>query len=61
MIFQKHRRQPLFFVQGREKVTNYSEKTVHKIRGAGFASQKVYCFSFYTLSGKQMVSQPACL
>lgn len=46
MIFQNHTRQPLFFVPVKKKVTNYTEKTAHKIRGAGFASQKVYCFSF---------------
>ena len=30
----------------KEKATNYTSKTVHKTRGAGFASQKVYCFPF---------------
>ena len=32
--------------QAKEKATNYTQKTVHKTRGATFASQKVYCFSF---------------
>ena len=50
--------------QAKEKATNYTQKTVHKTRGAKFASQKVYCFSFYALCrprNKQVVSQPACL
>ena len=48
----------------KEKATNYTPKTVHKTRGAGFASQKVYCFSFLhaILPPEQIgVSQPACL
>lgn len=50
--------------QAKEKATNYTQKTVHKTREAKFASQKVYCFSFYALCrprNKQVVSQPACL
>ena len=31
--------------QAKEKATDYTQKTAHKTRGAGFASQKVYCFS----------------
>ena len=48
----------------KEKATNYTQKTAHKTRGAKFASQKVYCFSFYALCrplNKQVVSQPAGL
>ena len=44
-IFQNRSRQPLFLAYAKEKATNYTQKTVHKTRGAMFASQKVYCFS----------------
>ena len=45
-IFQNRLRQPIFLAHAKKKATNYTPKTVHKTRGAGFASQKVYCFSF---------------
>ena len=66
MIFQNHTRQPLFFVQATKKATNYTEKTVYKIRGADFASQKVYCFFFfirYATSGtnRWLPNRPVCI
>ena len=46
-IFQNRSRQPLFLAHAKEKATNYTPKTVHKTRGAGFASQKSVLFSFF--------------
>ena len=46
-IFQNRSRQPLFLAHAKEKATNYTPKTVHKTRGAGFASQKSVLFFFF--------------